>query len=85
MSMLWAFERLLWRDEKVVEEQREHARARARTDEDDAAPPALRCKACGYEGAERYCPHCLADTMVELRRPRPRGAPDGSQGGADRR
>lgn len=68
--MLWAFERLLWRDEKVVEEQREHARARARTDEDDAAPPTLCCKACGYEGSERYCPQCLADTMVEVRRPR---------------
>jgi hypothetical protein len=67
MSMLWAFERLLWRDSKVVEEQREHARARARPDEDDAAPPTLRCNACGYEGPERYCPHCLADTMVKPR------------------
>jgi hypothetical protein len=70
MSMLWAFERLLWRDDKVVEERREHAQARARTGEDDAAPPALCCKACGYEGPDRYCPRCLADTMVKLRRPR---------------
>lgn len=68
--MLWAFERMLWRDAKVVEEQREHARARAPLDEDEAAPPALRCKACSYEGPERYCPRCLADTMVKLRRPR---------------
>lgn len=66
MSMLWAFERLLWRDSKVVAEQREHAQARARPDE-DAAAPALRCRACGYEGPERYCPHCLADTMVKPR------------------
>jgi rubrerythrin len=70
MSMLWAFERMLWRDDKVVEERREHAQARARTDEDDAAPPALICKACGYEGQDRYCPRCLADTMVKQRRSR---------------
>lgn len=70
MSMLWAFERLLWRDEKVVEERREHDQARAPAEEDDAAPPALRCKACGYEGPERYCPHCLADTMIAVRLPR---------------
>ena len=68
--MLWMFERLFWRDAKVVEEQREHTRARARPDEDEAAPPALRCKACGYEGPERYCPHCLADTMVKPRHSR---------------
>jgi hypothetical protein len=70
MSMLWAFERLLWRDDKVVQERRGHAQARARRDEDGAAPPTLRCKACGHEGPERYCPHCLADTMVKVRRPR---------------
>lgn len=68
--MLWAFERLLWRDNKVVEERREHAQARTRTDEDEAAPPTLRCKACGHEGPARYCPHCLADTMVKQPRPR---------------
>lgn len=68
--MLWHFERLLWRDEKVVEERREHDQTRARTDEDDTAPPTLRCRACDYEGPERYCPHCLSDTMVEVRRPR---------------
>ncbi len=68
--MLWAFERMLWRDAKVVEEQREHAQARARADENEVAPPALHCKACGYEGSERYCPRCLADTMIKLRRPR---------------
>lgn len=70
--MLWAFERLFWRGDKVVEEQREHARARARTDEDEAAPPTLRCKACGYEGPDRYCPRCLADTMVRVRRSKPK-------------
>jgi predicted Zn-ribbon and HTH transcriptional regulator len=70
MSMLWAFERLLADPDRVVEEAREHQAARARPDEDDAAPPPLRCKACGYEGAERYCPHCLADTMVPIRRAR---------------
>ncbi|HWO19180.1 MAG TPA: hypothetical protein VNO30_10395 [Kofleriaceae bacterium] len=37
---------------------------------DDAGPPALRCKACGYEGHDRYCPRCLADTMVKQRRSR---------------
>ena len=68
--MLWAFERMLWPDVKVVEEQREHAQTRARTDEDEAAPPVLRCKACSYEGPERYCPRCLADTMEKPRHPR---------------
>jgi hypothetical protein len=67
MSMLWAFERLLWRDEKVVVELREHAQTRARTDEEGPAPPSLCCRVCHYEGPERYCPHCLADTMVAPR------------------
>ena len=64
MSMLWAFERMLWRDEKVEEEQRELRMALEPDDEDAAAPPALQCRVCGYEGAEYYCPRCLADTMV---------------------
>ena len=70
MSMLWAFERLLADPHKVIAEDREHEAARAPTPEDDAAPPTLRCKACDYEGPERYCPHCLADTMVAIRRTR---------------
>jgi hypothetical protein len=70
MSILWAFERMLQDPPRVEAERREHDVTRARRDEDDTAPPTLRCKACGYEGPERYCPDCLADTMIELRPPR---------------
>ena len=67
MSLLWAWERMLWPDEFIEAEARELEATRARKDEDDAAPPALRCKACGYEGPERYCPECLADTMQPIK------------------
>jgi hypothetical protein len=69
MSLLWAWERMLAEPARIETEERELEAARAPQDEDDTAPPTLRCKACGYEGPERYCPHCLADTMVA---PRPR-------------
>jgi predicted Zn-ribbon and HTH transcriptional regulator len=32
--------------------------------------PPSRCKACGYEGEDPYCPRCLADTMRKVPRPR---------------
>jgi hypothetical protein len=68
MSMLWAWERMLQDPARVEAQTRELEAARAPTEEDDAAPPTLRCKACGYEGPERYCPHCLADTMIAVRK-----------------
>jgi hypothetical protein len=68
MSMLWMFEKLLADPVRVETEDREERVAREREDEDEAAPPTLQCKACGYEGPERYCPSCLADTMVLIRR-----------------
>lgn len=67
MGSFWAWERLLGDQDWVEKEAREHRAARARREETDDAPPAMQCKACGYEGAERYCPHCLADTMVAMR------------------
>jgi len=69
MSMFWLWDRLMGDPERIEAEERQIETTRARTDEADAAPPVLRCRACGYEGAERYCPHCLADTMVLVRKP----------------
>jgi len=68
MSMFWLWDRLTGDPDRVAEEMREEAAARAPTEEDDAAPPALRCRVCGYEGAERFCPTCLAGTMVPIAR-----------------
>lgn len=75
--MFWLFDRLLGDPVRIEAEEREQRVAREREDEDDTGPPTSRCKACGYEGPERYCPTCLADTMVAVRRrppKRPRAA-----------
>ena len=68
MSLLWAWEKLLAEPARIEAEAREERADKDPRDEDEAAPPTLRCKACAYEGPERYCPQCLADTMVEVRR-----------------
>ena len=70
MSILWAWERVLWPPEAIEAEERELRATRDPVDEDETGPPPGRCKACGYEGSEHYCPHCLADTMIVVKRPR---------------
>ena len=73
MSMLWAFERLLWTPEQIEVAAREQRVEVEGEDEDAAAPPTQRCRVCAYEGPERpFCPHCLADTMVAIPPPRAR-------------
>ena len=73
MSMLWAFEKITADPKRVEAEERELRDENEGIDEDAAAPPPLRCRACSYEGSEPYCPHCLADTMtkIKVRRKRP--------------
>ena len=70
MSMIWAWDRILGDHDRVEAEKREEEAARAPAIETDDAPPTQRCRSCDYEGAERYCPHCLADTMRPVARPR---------------
>jgi hypothetical protein len=70
MSMVWAWERILGNIDKVETERRDEDAVRAPAQETEDAPPTLRCRACNYEGAELYCPHCLADTMQQVRRRR---------------
>jgi hypothetical protein len=68
--MVWLWRRIFEERAIVEAEQREEAQARAPVKEVDAAPPPSLCRACGYEGLERYCPRCLADTMIVRRRRR---------------
>jgi hypothetical protein len=67
MSMVWIWNRIFGKPAHVEQEERAEKQARAPIQEVEAAPPPGRCKACGYEGPERYCPDCLADTMVVTR------------------
>jgi hypothetical protein len=64
MSMFWLWDRLTGDPDRIVAEEKQVQAARAPRDEDDGAPPVLDCRVCGYEGPERFCPHCLADTMI---------------------
>lgn len=66
--MLWAWDRVLGDRDRVEQQMRDEERARAEPREDDAAPPSLECRVCGHAGPERFCPHCLADTMIEQKK-----------------
>ena len=70
MSMLWAFEKIMAEPKRAEREGRELRVKNEGVDEDAGDPPTLRCRACNYEGPELYCPHCLADTMAKIRRPK---------------
>jgi hypothetical protein len=67
MSMLWAFEKVTADPKRAEAEERALRDENEGVDEDAAAPPSLRCRACNYEGPEAYCPQCLADTMVKVK------------------
>jgi len=73
MSMVWLWNRVFGKPAHVEHEERAEKQARAPQIEVEAAPPPGRCRACGYLGPERYCPSCLADTMVAVRHRKPRG------------
>jgi len=68
MSMIWAWDRILGERDRVEQEERAEQQARTPRPEDEAAPPTNACRVCDYEGADRFCPHCLADTMVPVKR-----------------
>lgn len=72
MSMVWLWSRIFGRPERIEQEARAEQQTRAPIRETEAAPPTSRCRACGYQGPERYCPSCLADTMVAVRHRKPR-------------
>jgi rubrerythrin len=72
MSMVWLWNRIFGKPEQIEMEERAERQAREPRKEVEAGPPAGRCRVCGHEGPERYCPACLADTMVVARRRSPR-------------
>jgi hypothetical protein len=75
-SLLWLFKRFVdpaaHRDEEEERRrQREAIPPEFQPDGSDDAPPrreppapARRCRVCGHEGTDAFCPRCLADTMV---------------------
>lgn len=65
--MIWAWDRILGDRDRVEKEQRAEQQAREPREADEGAPPS-RCRVCKHEGPERFCPQCLADTMVERTR-----------------
>ncbi len=71
MSMLWAWDRILGERDRVEREIRDEDQAREELRATDDDPPTRRCRVCAHEGPERFCPHCLADTMIDVKRPRP--------------
>ena len=70
MSILTSFKKLVDPERARIEEAEKRAeRERPRSeDEGGGEPPKLRCKVCGRDGDDAYCPDCLADTMVEVKR-----------------
>jgi hypothetical protein len=68
MSMFWLWDRLTGDPQRIEAEMRDERVARDPKAEDDGAPPTLRCRVCAYEGPERFCPTCLADTMRAIPR-----------------
>jgi len=62
--MLWAWDRVIGERDRIEHVERAEAQSRAPRDENAAAPPDGTCRVCDYEGPERFCPRCLADTMV---------------------
>jgi hypothetical protein len=70
MSMFWAWDRVLGDPNRIEMERRAEEQDRAPRDEDEADPPSRVCRVCAHAGPERFCPHCLADTMITPKRPR---------------
>jgi rubrerythrin len=64
-------ERLFESPAKIEQRLREQqADVRVKSQDADGDPPTFRCRVCDLEAAEpSYCPSCLADTMVRMRRP----------------
>jgi hypothetical protein len=65
------FDRLFADPDAIEVELRDAEQDRAGAPEETAGePPTYRCRVCGLEAPEKdYCPECLADTMVLVKRP----------------
>lgn len=74
-SLIWLFDRNQERELQAEQKRWEQQFAPGEPDEGppapesalEATPPRSRCRVCGrIEEAARYCPECLADTLVPL-------------------
>lgn len=72
VSSIWPLEQLFEPPARIEQRLREkEAAIRIENQGDDGDPPLFACRVCGLEACERhYCPACLADTMVPVRRAR---------------
>jgi len=72
-SIVWSLKRLFDKPADVEREIRDrHAELRGQPDS-EGDPPTYRCRICSLESPDgRYCPDCLADTMVAVKVGQPR-------------
>ena len=68
MSILQSLKRLFdpieyRREHQELKRKAETREAEGQPDDPPRADPRS-CRVCGYQGEGRYCPHCLAETMV---------------------
>jgi rubrerythrin len=73
MSMVWLWNRIFGdpkRIEIVERAEKQTREPRKEVDGGESDPPPGTCRVCGHHGPEKYCPACLADTMVVKRRRR---------------
>ncbi len=68
--MVWLWNRIFGEPRRIELEERAEKQTRVPLRATETGPPDLMCRVCRYEGPERYCPTCLADTMKEVRRKR---------------
>ena len=68
-AIVWSLKRLFDKPADVEREIRDrHAELRGQPSP-EGDPPTYRCRVCALESREGgYCPDCLADTMVEVKR-----------------
>jgi hypothetical protein len=70
-SIVWSLKRLFDKPADVEREVRDrHAELRGER-KTDADPPTYRCRVCSLESPDgTFCPECLADPMIEVKRER---------------
>jgi hypothetical protein len=68
-SIVWSLKRLFDKPADVEREERDrHSELRGEP-KPEGDPPTYRCRVCSLESREgAFCPECLADTMVEVKR-----------------
>jgi rubrerythrin len=71
MSLIQTLKRILDPNQARLEEWDRKSRRERPKKEAAGDPPRFVCRVCGHEGVEKtYCPHCLADTMEAVPRPK---------------